>query len=219
MTKTDAQLKQDLEAELDWDPKVNAGRIAVSVEKGGVSLTGTVDTYGEKWAAEDAVRRISGVVTLSVDLKVRISVGHQRSDAALQTAVSHALEWDVEVPAGVTATVSGGVVTLTGAVAWNFQRDAAGRAVRNLTGLEGLHNHLTLVQHASAALVQERVSAALRRQAVADMHSIRVETAGGRVTLSGSASSWHAIEDATAAAWAAPGVTAVIDEVRLSMMP
>jgi osmotically-inducible protein OsmY len=220
MTKTDAQLKQDLEAELDWDPKVNASQVTVTVEKGGVSLSGMVDTYGEKWAAEAAAKRVSGVVTLSQELKVKLSAGHQRSDAAMESAVRHALEWDVEVPDTIIGSVFKGFVTLSGTAGWNFQRQAASRAVRNLTGLAGLSNEVVLALQPSAQQVKEQVRAALQRQAVSDASTIEVQaTTGGRVTLTGRASSWQSIEDATAAAWAAPGVTEVVDRVRLSMTP
>src|SRR5271154_6273901 len=114
MHKTDIQLKQDIEEELLWDPKVNAAQIGVSVDEGAVSLLGTVDTYAEKWAAEDATKRVSGVRTVAQDLTVKILGEHQRSDSDIARAVQSALEWDVSVPNAVTAKVRNGEVTLEG---------------------------------------------------------------------------------------------------------
>jgi osmotically-inducible protein OsmY len=129
MTKSDMQLKQDVEDELRWDPKVNAAQIGVSVDKGAVSLLGTVDTYAEKWAAEEATKRVSGVRAVAQDLMVKILSDHERADSDLAAAVQNTLMWDVFVPKGVTAQVRQGVVTLGGQVDWNYQRDSAERAV------------------------------------------------------------------------------------------
>ena len=217
MNKTDIQLKQDVEDELRWDPKVNAAQIGVTVDKGAVSLLGAVDTYAEKWAAEDAVKRVSGVRTVAQDLTVKILTDHKRSDSEIAAAVQSALKWDVWVPPTVTATVHNGSVTLAGQVPWNYQRDAAERSVRYLTGVVTVHDLITLTPQASAAQVKEKVQAALLRQAKADAKSIHVDTSGGKVTLTGNASSWQSIEDAANAAWAAPGVTEVVDHVKMSM--
>jgi osmotically-inducible protein OsmY len=219
MSKTDMQLKQDSEDELRWDPKVNAAHIGVTVEKGVVSLLGAVDSYAEKWAAEDATKRVSGVRTVAQDLTVKVLAEHARTDAEIEAAAQSALEWDVYVPKTVTAKVAHGAVTLSGPVTWNYQREAAARAVRHLTGVVTVRNLVNLQPHpqASADAVKEKVQAALQRQAVVDAESIHVETSGGKVTLTGHASSWQNIEDAAAAAWAAPGVTEVIDQVKMSM--
>jgi osmotically-inducible protein OsmY len=217
MKKTDMQLKQQIEEELLWDPKVNAAQIGVSVDEGAVSLLGTVDTYAEKWAAEDATKRVSGVRTVAQDLKVKVLVEHQRSDSDVARAVQHALAWDVSVPGTVTAKVQNGEVTLEGMVPWNFQREAAERAVRYLAGVVVVRDCVTLKPHASAGQVKEKVEAALQRQATKDAKSIHIDTSGGKVTLTGHASSWQSIEDAANAAWAAPGVTEVVDQVKLSM--
>ena len=213
--KTDIQLKQDIEEELRWDPKVNAAQIGVSVDKGAVSLLGAVDTYAEKWAAEDATKRVSGVRTIAQDLTVKILTDHKRSDSDIAVTVQSALKWDVFVPKTITAKVHNGSVTLEGQVAWNFQRDAAERSVRYLTGVVAVHNSITLKPQASAAQVKEKVQAALQRQATADANSIHIDTSGGKVTLTGHASSWQSIEDAASAAWAAPGVTEVVDQVEM----
>jgi VCBS repeat-containing protein len=217
MTKTDLKLKQDIEAELRWDPKINAAQIGVSVDKGVVSLLGAVDTYPEKWAAESAIKRVSGVRTVAQDLTVKILTDHKRSDAEIAGAVQNALKWDVFVPPSVTAKVQGGAVTLEGEVTWNYQRDAAERAIRHLVGVIAVYNSITVKAHTSTAEVKERVEAALQRQATTDAKSIHVETSGGTVTLSGHASSWQSIEDAEDAAWAAPGVTKVVDRLTVLM--
>ena len=217
MTKTDMRLKEDIEEELRWDPKVNAAQIAVSVDKGTVSLLGAVDSYAEKWAAEDATKRVSGVRTIAQDLTVKLVGDHKRSDSEIAQAVQNAIQWDVVVPNAVTAKVQHGAVTLEGQVTWNFQRDAAERSIRHLTGVVSVYNAITLKTDVSVSLVKEKVQAALHRQAKADAKSIHVETAGGKVTLTGHASSWQSIADATSAAWAAPGVTDVVDQVKMSM--
>ena len=217
MTKTDMQLKQDIEAELRWDPKINAAQIGVSVDKGVVSLLGGVDTYAEKWAAEDATKRVSGVRTVAQDLTVKVLFDHKRTDSDIAAAVQNALKWDVFVPKTVTASVREGSVTLAGEVTWNYQRDAAERAIRFLAGVVAVYNSITLKPGASVAEVKEKVEAALLRQARSDAKSIRIEASGGKVTLTGHASSWQSMEDATEAAWAAPGVTDVVDKVSITI--
>jgi VCBS repeat-containing protein len=217
MSKTDMQLKRDIEEELRWDPRVNAARIGVAVEMAVVSLLGSVDTYPEKSAAEDAVKRVNGVRAFADDLTVKVLTDHARSDADIAAAAQSVLTWDVLVPPTVRATVHHGAVTLKGEATWNYQRDAAERAVRYLTGVVSVYNAITLNPRASAAQVKEKIQAALQRQAMSDVRSIHIETSGGTATLTGHASSWQSIEDAANAAWAAPGVTEVIDQVKMSM--
>jgi osmotically-inducible protein OsmY len=217
MNKTDSELKRDVEEELRWDPKVNAAQIGVSVDNGAVSLLGSVDTYAEKWAAEDATKRVGGVRTVAQDLTVKILGEHTHSDSEIAGAVQSVLKWDVYVPKTVTAQVQKGWVTLQGQASWNYQRDAAERAVRHLTGVVGVSNAIGLMPGASAAEVKEKIQSALQRQATTDANSIHIETSGGKVTLSGKASSWQSIEDAANAAWAAPGVTEVVDQVKMQM--
>jgi osmotically-inducible protein OsmY len=217
MTKTDIQLKKDIETELSWDPKVNAAQIGVAVDKGAVSLLGTVDTYAEKWAAEDATKRVSGVRTVAQDLKVKILGEHARTDSEIAAAVQRALDWNVFIPKTITADVHNGSVTLKGQSNWHFQKDAAEHAVRFLAGLVNVHNAIAIAPEVSASEVKQKVEAALQRQAKADAKSIHVDTLGGKVTLTGHASSWQSIEDAANAAWAAPGVTHVVDQVKMQM--
>jgi len=218
MAKTDIALKQDIEQELGWDPKVNAAQIGVSVDHGAVTLLGTVDTYAQKWAAEDATKRVSGVRTVAHDLTVKVLSEHVRSDSDIASAVQSTLKWDVLVPKAVTAVVRDGWVTLAGQVDWNFEREAAERAVRYLTGVVSVSNSITLKKtEASAAQVKEKVEAALQRQATTDAKSIHVDTNGSQVTLTGHASSWQSVVDASNAAWAARGVSQVVDKLKIEM--
>ena len=216
MNKTDNQLKQDIEAELRWDPKVNAAQIGVTVDKGAVSLLGAVDTYPQKWAAEDATKRVSGVRTVAQDLTVKLVGEHKRSDSEIASATQSALTWNVAVPKAVTANVKDGIVTLQGEVGWNFEREAAEHAIRYLTGVVAVYNNVSIKPQVSATQVKEKVEAALHRQATSDANSIHIETAGGKVTMTGHASSFHTIQDAAIAAWAAPGVTEVVDRMTMS---
>ena len=216
-TKTDLQLKNDIEEELRWDPKVNAAQVGVSVDKGAVTLLGSVDTYPEKWAAEAATKRVHGVCTVAQDLHVKVLTAHQRNDAELAGSIQSALKWDVLVPDDVAATVKDGFVTLTGQVTWNFQRDGAVRAVGQLAGVTGVFNQITLKVKPTEASVRDQVKAALYRQARTDTKSIDIAISGSKVTLSGHASSWPSIEDAQGAAWGAPGVTEVVDHIKMAM--
>jgi len=161
---------------------------------------------------------VGGVRTVAQDLSVKIQNEHKHSDSEIADAVQSAIKWNVYVPNTITAKVQQGAVTLEGQVIWNYQRDAAERAVRYLTGVIAVYNNVSLKQpQVSESQVKEKVLAALQRQATTDAKSIQVDTSGGKVTLTGHASSWQSIEDAANAAWAAAGVTQVIDQVKMSM--
>lgn len=216
MSKTDSELQQDVEQELRWDPTVNAEEVGVSVDNGAVTLFGAVNTNAQKWAAEDATKRVRGVRAVAQELTVKLLTEHERSDSEIAAAVHAALKWDVCVPQAISATVHYGSVTLTGAATWNYERNAAERAVRHLKGVVAVHNSITLAPVTSPAQVKEQVWAALHRHALADANSIFVDTVGTEVVLSGQASSWQSIVDAENAAWAAPGVTQVVDRVKLT---
>lgn len=213
MVKSDPKLKQDVEEELRWEPKINATHIGVAVADGAVTLSGNVDTYAEKYAAIESVRRVEGVRAIADDLTVKICGEHIRNDTEIAAAALQAMKWDVFVPGTVVAEVSNGFVTLRGQVDWHYQRDAAVRAVRNLSGVREVVNAITLKPVAAAKEVRHKIEAALQRQAATDAKAIKVETHGGCVTLSGHTTTWQARMDAEDAAWAAPGVTEVVDRV------
>lgn len=219
MKKSDTQLKADIETELHWEPRVNAAQIGVTVDQGAVSLLGTVETYAEKFAAEDAARRVRGVRTVAQDLAVKLTGAHVRNDTEIAIAISNALEWDVYVPESIKARVEHGMVTLEGECSAHYEREAAERAVRFLTGVTAVIDMVAIKPTAAVGAVKEKVQAALHRQAVSDASSIKIDTSGGKVTLSGSAASWRSMKDAENAAWAAPGVTEVVDHMKLSFAP
>ena len=220
MTKTDVQLKRDINQELAWDPQVDAAQIAVSVDQGAVTLLGNVDTYWQKWAAEAAIKRVAGVRTVAQDLTVNVLADHERNDSDIAAAVQRAFKWDVTVPDTVTAEVRNGAVTLSGQVTWNYQREAAVQAIRALKGVVGVSNLITLEKlNVSAEQVKEKLEGALQRRATGEANSIHVDTSGGKVTLTGHASSWRAMADAQDAAWATPGVTQVVDRLQIAMTP
>lgn len=209
-------LKQDVLDELEWDPEVDASRIGVSVEGGVVTLTGHVRSYGEKWKAEKIAKHVHGVQALANDIEVGLLVGDQRDDTEIAQSALTALNWHYTVPKDrITVTVAKGWVTLDGDVDWNYQKRAAEDAIRNLRGIRGVNNQITLKPRVQVADVKNKIEAALRRNAEFDAKKIVVETSDGSVILRGNVRSWVEREDAVNAAWAAPGVTKVVDRIAI----
>jgi osmotically-inducible protein OsmY len=215
--KSDSQLRADILEELMWDPSINDREIVVGVKDHVVTLTGYVDNFAQKYAAERLVERVGGVRAVAADLQVKVPSLYQRSDTDLAHAAVSALDWDIEAPAGITVKVEKGWITLDGSVEWQYQKAAAERAVRYLSGLKGVMNHVTVKpKHASSFEVSQKIKDALRRNAEFDASRIAVEAADGKVTLRGKVRSWAERTDAESAAWAAPGVTQVDDRIEIA---
>lgn len=214
--KMDAQLKQDVIAELTWEPSVNASQIGVEVKDGTVTLAGHVDSYMEKLAAERAAQRVSGVKGLAVEMDVRLPGLNKRTDADIARSAQNVLEWTTSVPRdAVKVKAENGWITLSGELEWDYQRDAAKGAVRYLLGVVGVTDEMMLKPRASMTLVKSEIEAALKRRAKSDSQQISVDVQGANVTLSGTVRSWSERELAADSAWSTPGVRKVIDNIRI----
>lgn len=214
--KTDIQLKNDVMEELRWEPTVTSTDINVVVDQGVVTLSGTVPYYAEKWAAERATQRVDGVKAIAEELEVSLAGGHKRKDSDIAQAVVQALRWHVWVPNHVMATVENGWVTLTGSVNWGFERSSAEDAVRFLSGVKGVSNTIILKPSIQPTAVKEAIIKALKRDAEIDAEHINVTADGSKVTLDGTVTSWDEREEAGSAAWCAPGVTEVRNNLLIS---
>jgi osmotically-inducible protein OsmY len=215
--RTDGDLLKDVQTELQWDPTIAEREIGVMVKDGVATLTGFVDTFPQKWAAQRAAERVSGLRAMADDLTVRLASRHERDDTSIAHAVANALTWDVEVPhQNVAAKVSHGTVTLEGKVDWQYQRIAAERAIRYLTGVRSVLNRLLIVPSAVASDAVQRIRAALHRGAELEARKIHVDASEGRITLRGTVHSWAERQDIERAAWSTQGVTAVDDLITVS---
>jgi osmotically-inducible protein OsmY len=213
--KTDLQLQRDVLEELKFEPSIREAEIGVAAKGGVVTLSGFVDSYVEKFSAEQTAERVGGVKAVADEIKVKLSGAHQRSDTDLAHAVVNALRWDIQVPDDhIKATVEEGWIALDGEVEWQYQKWAAEGAVRNLTGVKGVTNLLTVKpRRASTYEVGQKIKDSLRRHAERDADRITIEAKDGQVTLRGTVSSFAERQDAERAAWQAPGVTKVEDMI------
>jgi len=215
---TNRELKDQVLNALDWEPSIDAGEIDVSVEENVVTLTGRVGSYAQKLAAERVTLSVYGVKGVANDLEVVLTPVYERTDTDIAQAAVEALKWNSVVPLNrVTVAVSSGWVTLNGMLDWQYQKDAADRTVRNLTGVKGVTNGITVKPRVSTTDVQSKIENAFRRSAEIDARRITVVAQNGEVTLTGNVHSWAERREATRAAWAAPGVTQVVD--RLDVVP
>ncbi len=215
--KTDAELQQDVMNELKWEPTLKAAEIGVAVKDGVVTLSGYVDSYVKKWAAERAAARVFGVRAVAEEIQVRLPSSLKRSDEDIAGAVANVLEWNVLVPHDrIKVQVQDGLVTLSGEVDWGYQKFAAEEAVRNLMGIVWFSNQITVKPTVKPQNIKDKIVSAFQRNALLDSRRITVETRGSWVILSGSVRNWGERAEAQWAAWAAPGVSEVENNIIIS---
>jgi len=215
LTILDQRLRDSVMHQLAADPQLDASLVGVSAQEGVVTLSGYVDTYAAKLAAERSCRHVYGVKAVANELEVKLAA--ERIDPEIARDALEALKNRIDVPLGVAVTVRNGHVTLSGVVEWMYQKMAAERAVKYLRGVRGVFNQVTLKPAVVPKDVEKRIIEALHRHADIDARRIHVEAEGSRVTISGTVRSWIEKDEAQRAAWRVPGVAVV--ENRISVVP
>ncbi len=215
--KSDTQIQMDVRAELKWESEVDELKIGVSVTNGAVTLTGHVPTYRQKMVVLSATKRVIGVLAVVNNIDVRLESQHRTTDEGLAERIANVLKWNVSVPGkDIQAEVKNGVVTLSGKVEWQHQRANIMRNVEHVSGVTNVVNFITLKPRLSATDIQQKIKDALKRHADVEASKISVSVSDGTVTLSGTVESLEEMDRVEDAAWAAPGVSRIIDELRVA---
>ena len=212
----DRVLQRKIMAELEWEPKVESADIGVAVIDGVVSLNGFVKSYAEKLAVENAVRRVAGVNAIAEELKVRYASDAKTADHEIAKRILDLFAWNVLIPEKtLQVKVEHGWVSLSGEVQWKYQSNEAQRVAAQINGVTGVSNTIRIANKVTTSDVRKRIEDAFERQADLEAGGVTVAVDGNRVTLGGHVKAWHERSTAERAAWSAPGVTQVIDQIRI----
>ena len=214
--KTDVEIKDDVLDELAWQPNIDETQIGVIVEDGVVTLSGVVNNYSKKLAAEKAVKSVEGVKAVALDIEVKYGTDFKKTDKEIAKAIIDAFEWNSSVPEDdITVKVENGWVYLSGEVQWAYQKNAAKNAIKDLLGVRGVNNSISLKNNIEPTEVKDKIKKAFQRMATLDADGITLETHGHTVTLRGKVHSIKEKEDAETAAYKAPGVYHVKNELKV----
>jgi osmotically-inducible protein OsmY len=215
--RKDLDIQQDVMRDVRWDSRFDKAQIGVSVQKGIVMLTGNVESFGKKWAASEIAHRVSDVLDVANDIQVTLMGTGKKTDAEIAKAVRHSLEWDVFVPdRKIRSTVSNSWVTLEGEVEFLRQREDAGAVIRNLAGVTGVINSITVEErHVQPAEIRKKIEEVLERRADREAERISVTVTDGAVTVDGRVRSWGEKEAVLGTVGHAPGVRKVHDKLRV----
>jgi osmotically-inducible protein OsmY len=214
--KTDANIRVDVENELRWDPSLDENGILIKVENGVVSLQGSVPHFSDRWTAEEVTKRVAGVRAIANDVEVKMPKPGERSDSDIAAAAANALKWHFVLESSdIKPVVKQGWITLSGHVSYGYQKTAAESAVRYLVGVKGCINNIEVRPDVKAMDVKQKIQSAFQRQAALDAKDIKVNVEDSAVVLQGTVHSWREKDDATLAAWAAPGVTKVENKIQV----
>lgn len=211
--KTDSEIQRDVIDELKWEPILEAAEIGVTVHNAIVTLSGYVSNYAKKFAAEKATWRVKGVKAVAEELEVQLGED-KPTDAEIAGSIINTLKWHTSIPdEQIKVKVSDGWVYLTGEVDWNYQKESAFKAIRVLKGVRGVTNMIDVKPNINTTVVQDNIRKALERSADFEADQIKVETLGNKVILKGTTRSFEERKAAERAAWSAPGVMSVEDEL------
>ena len=212
--KTDMELERNVLDELRFEPEVDAGEIGVAVKDGIVTLTGNVHTFFEKLAAERAVKGVSGVKGIAEEIHVNLPAFHKRTDADIARAAANALEWNTLVPnEKIKVTAENGLLTLEGEVDWQYEKKAAKDTVQTLAGVRGVLDQILVKPRLSPVDIKSDIISAFKRDAGLDAERVKVEVVEDEVLLNGRVRSFAESEEAERTAWAARGVTKVVNNL------
>lgn len=215
---SDYQIQKNVMEQLKWEPFLNAAEIGVAVKNGIVTLSGQVDAYSKKLAAENAAKKVAGVKAIAEDLQIGVSPAFKKTDTEIAQAVLNALKWNSAVrEEKIKIKVEDGNVRLEGDVEWDYQRRNAETAIENLNGVRAVTNLISVKPKASATEIEHKINAAFHRSATMDAGKIHAEVTGSKVTLRGKVRSYAEKKDAENAAWSAPGIAFVEDKLEIEI--
>lgn len=218
--RTDAQIRDDILDEIDWEPRIDSTEVGVTVKGGTVSLMGVVDSYSERLAIESAAKRVKGVQVIADEIKVKFPSDIVISDEDIADQIAQVLKWNLTTDSNkIQAMVRNGLVTLTGEVVWNYRRSDAATHVASIRGVSEVRNEIKVKSRAQKKDVAKEIARALHRNANIEASHITVDVAGSRVTISGNVRAWYERTLVEEAVWAAPGVTEIVDNLQISNKP